>query len=221
MDRQQRLAWGAHSFRQLLLPNRLFVALLLMATVSCTHLPTGVAVTTKMMADSMPSHWQVNGKLSLQIPHHTELNRPQTYVLRFNWEQAEDDYTLNLLGPLNIGLLRIIKKQQLTTLIQGQRRVTSTNAEQLLLEQTNLPLPLNSLQFWLMGQPSPMWPVQKDNSATDQAGFTQQGWHIHYSAFISDESHALPKKIVASHASLKLKIAIHQWQFNRPNEQQQ
>ena len=128
-----------------------------------------------------------------------------------------------LSGPLNVGSMRVIKQQQLTTFIQGNRRIESNNAEQLLSEQANLPLPLNSLSFWLVGQPSPNWPFKLIDSDSDRnndkTSFTQQGWQLEYPEFMPNLQHRLPKKIIARHGSMKLRLAIHQWQLNGSSEQ--
>ena len=137
--------------------------------------------------------------------------------MRFTWQQQNDDFTLQLIGPLNIGSVSVIKQQQLTTFIQGDRRIESKNAEQLLTEKTNLPLPLNSLSFWLVGQPSPSWPFKLIDS--DKKNFIQQGWQLEYPLFVPNLQHRLPKKIIARHSGMKLQLAIHQWQLNGGSKQ--
>ncbi|MDG2472947.1 MAG: lipoprotein insertase outer membrane protein LolB [Pseudomonadales bacterium] len=185
----------------------------------CMHLANHSPTTPAKAHHAMPSYWQISGKLALQMPDQNQPTKLQSHVLRFTWQQQNNDFTLQLIGPLNIGSMRIIKQHQLTTFIQGDRRIESSNAEQLLSEQTNLPLPLNSLSFWLVGKPSPNWPFKLKDMNNDKIGFTQQGWQVQYTEFMPNQPHRLPKKIVAQYERLKLRVAIHQWQLNGGSEQ--
>jgi len=184
------------------------------------YLANNRPITPSLTHQVLPSDWQISGKLALQVPHQAQPTKLQSHVLRFTWQQQNDDFTLQLIGPLNIGSMRVIKQQQLTTFIQGDQRIESTNAEQLLFEQANLPLPLNSLSFWLIGQPSPKWPVILMDVNSSIIGFTQQGWRLEYPEFIPNQKYRLPRKIIAQHGHLKLRVAIHQWQLNGDSEQQ-
>lgn len=221
MNKQPLLASLNNAFRGGSLYSRLVLTILAICLASCMHLPKTAPITTHITIQTLPSHWQINGKLALKMPRRIQSNELQTHVLRFNWQQQKNDFDLQLMGPLNIGLMSVIKRQQLTTLIIGDQRIESDNAEQLLSEQTNLPLPLNSLRFWLTGQASPDWPVKYFNNETEKTGFIQQGWHVEYPKVMSDQQYSLPKKVIARHGQMKLSIVIYQWQFSGDSEQPQ
>ena len=203
--------------------NRLIMTVSIFCLSGCMHLANHSPTTTDKTHHAMPNDWQINGKLALQVPDQNQPTQLQSHILRFTWQQQNDDFTLQLIGPLNVGSMRVIKQQQLTTFIQGNRRIESNNAEQLLSEQANLPLPLNSLSFWLVGQPSPNRPFKLIDSDSDRnndkTSFTQQDWHLEYPEFMPNLQHRLPKKIIARHGSMKLRLAIHQWQLNGSSEQ--
>lgn len=225
MDRRRTRTRLNHAIRPVSLFNHLLMSVSVACLTGCMHLANHSPTTPAKAHHAMPSDWQINGKLALQMPDQNQPTKLQSHVLRFTWQQQNDDFTLQLIGPLNIGSMRIIKQQQLTTFIQGDRRIESSNAEQLLSEQTNLFLPLNSLSFWLMGQPSPNWPFKLTASDSDsdknndKTSFTQQGWQVQYTEFMPNQLHRLPKKIVAQYGRLKLRVAIHQWQLNGGSEQ--
>ena len=208
-----------HAIRPVSLFNHLLMSVSIACLTGCMHLANHSPITPAKAHHAMPSDWQISGKLALQMPDQNQSTKLQSHVLRFTWQQQNDDFTLQLIGPLNIGSMRIIKQQQLTTFIQGDRRIESSNAEQLLSEQTNLPLPLNSLSFWLVGKPSPNWSFKLKDMNNDKIGFTQQGWQVQYTEFMPNQPHRLPKKIVAQYGRLKLRVAIHQWQLNGGSEQ--
>ena len=210
-----------HTIKPVLLLNRLIITVTIFCLTGCMHLANYAPTITTETHHAMPNDWQINGKLALQVPDQNQPPQLQSHVLRFTWHQQNDDFTLQLNGPLNIGSMRIIKQQQLTTFIKGDRRIESNNAEQLMSKQANLPLPLNSLSFWLVGQPSPIWPFKLiDSDRTgDKTSFIQQGWQLEYPDFMPNRQHRLPKKIIARHHSMKLRIAIHQWQLNGGSEQ--
>ena len=158
MDRRHSRTRMNRAIKPVSLFNRLIMTVSIFCLSGCMHLANHSPATAAKTYHAMPSDWQINGKLALQVPDQNQPTQLQSHVLRFTWQQQNDDFTLQLIGPLNIGSIRIIKQQQLTTFNQGDRRIESSNAEQLLSEQANLPLPLNSLSFWLVGQPSPNWP---------------------------------------------------------------
>ena len=203
--------------------NRLMMTVSIFCLSGCVHLANHSPATTDKTHHVMPKDWQINGKLALQVQDQNQPTLLQSHVLRFSWQQQDDDFALQLIGPLNVGSIRVIKQQQLTTFIQGNRRIESNNAEQLLSEEANLPLPLNSLNFWLVGQPSPNRPFKSIDSDrnNDKTGFTQQGWQLEYPEYMPSLQHRLPKKIIARHKSMELRLAIHQWQLNDSSEQLQ
>ncbi|MAV75096.1 MAG: outer membrane lipoprotein LolB [Cellvibrionales bacterium] len=209
------------TIRPFSLLNRLIMTVSIFCLTGCMHLANYAPIIKAETHHAMPNDWQINGKLALQVPDQNQPTQLQSHVLRFTWHQQNDDFTLQLNGPLNIGSMRIIKQQQLTTFIKGDRRIESNNAEQLMSKQANLPLPLNSLSFWLVGQPSPIWPFKLIDSdrTIDKTSFIQQGWRLEYPEFMPNLQHRLPKKIIARHDSMKLRIAIHQWQLNGGSEQ--
>ena len=219
MDRRQNRTRMDHALRSFLLLDHLIIAVSILCLTGCMHFANHSPTTTAETHQGMPEDWQINGKLALQVPDQNQPTQLQPYVLRFTWHQQNNDFTLQLIGPLNIGSIRVIKKQHLTTFIQGDRRIKSKNAEQLLSEQTNFPLPLYSLSFWLLGQPSPDWPFKLIDSDNDKKSFAQQGWQLEYPEFMQNLQHRLPKKIIARHGSTKLRLAIHQWQLNGGSKQ--
>ena len=222
MDRRHNKIQMNHANKPIMLSNRLIITFSIFCISGCMHLANHSPTTTAKTPHAMPNDWQINGKLALQVPDQNQPTQLQSHVFRFTWQQQNDDFTLQLIGPLNVGSMRFIKRQQLTTFIQGDRRIESSNAEQLLSEHANLPLPMNSLSFWLMGQPSPNFPFKliysdRNNNKTN---FTQRGWELKYPEFTPNLQYQLPKKIIARHGSMKLLLAIQKWQLNSSSGQQ-
>ena len=128
MDRRHSRTRMNRAIKPVSLFNRLIMTVSIFCLNGCMHLANHSPATAAKTHHAMPSDWQINGKLALQVPDQNQPTQLQSHVLRFTWQQQNDDFTLQLIGPLNIGSIRIIKQQQLTTFIQGDRRIESSNA---------------------------------------------------------------------------------------------
>ncbi len=139
---------------------------------------------------SLLNAWDISGRLALRTAH-----EGGQAALRWVWH--DDEYTIDLSGPLGRGLVRLRQDRSGASLEDADRHVYhAKNAERLLLERTGLRIPLNGLSYWIRGLPVPGVP---DELELDSAGrlhsLHQLGWEIDFLAYRQYDRYDLPSHI--------------------------
>ncbi len=166
------------------------IRFLLLAAV----LPLASCVTTPPETDRAPA-WHLNGRLVVEA----EGSRRS---LGIDWQQFEQDFVIDLFGPLGLGVARIQQQAGQVTLDRpGETTITASTAEELLLLVTGLDMPLQPLRYWVRGRPAP------GDVEPASIGFVQAGWLVSYGAFADD----LPRRITVSRPEGKLTLMIQAW----------
>ncbi len=169
---------------------------------------------------SLPSHWQVKGKLAIRPLSPGDKKNNQT--LRFEWSQVSSNYSILFAGPLGFGTMIIEKDANRVTLTRGKKYfVSADSVEELFFQQTGWHLPLSHLRHWVLGQASPdssFSPIHSPphntlNVEEQLASFEQQGWTVQYPKSTWVNTHLMPKKMIVSNDNFKLIIAFKNWQL--------
>lgn len=168
-------------------------------------LPISKSKTTTTSAATVSS-WKISGAMAAK-------SKRKGWSASLNWvQQGIHQYQIRLFGPLGGGTIVIAKQGGEVTYTDGPKKISSRNADELLMQQTGIQLPVNNLYYWVRGLPAP-GAVQ--SSHTDKNGnlesLTQAGYSIHYTNYTSVNHVNLPGKIqLQGHGSM-IKLVIKRW----------
>ncbi len=185
--------------------RRLFTLALIASVAGCAS----QKYATQETPDSLEAftRWELQGKLGVRTPE-------DAHSANLIWQQLDDDYLIQIHGPLGRGRIRIEKSGRSVTLTDGDEQHSASTAEAMLYETTGLDFPVRHLVFWVRGLPSP-----KGRSARklmyDESGqistFEQAGWQIEYRGQQQNAALTLPQKILVSNGDYRLTIVAKSW----------
>lgn len=173
-----------------LLQGTALLAVILLLVSGCTTLPV---VTGDVVARDQV--WSLRGKLGVSAG-----KERGNFIV--DWQQDKDQFEINLMGPLGMGVANIMGAADGVTLrLPGEDPVYATSADQLLLTVMGLNIPVTEMKYWVRGYPAP------GRYRDTDTGFTQFGWRVEYLAF----ERSLPVRIRLTRPEVKLTMAIRQW----------
>jgi outer membrane lipoprotein LolB len=162
---------------------------------------------------SQLNEWTLDGKLGFRAPD----NGGSATV---NWQQRQNNFQLQLSGPLGAGNATISGNQQIAEMLYKDQLYRQT-PEQLAAQLTGVPLPVNALSWWARGLPSPT-ETKASTIATSPEGFAssfqQAGWQLTFSRYAETTAGSLPGKIAGTFQSddnrrYSFKLVISRWSF--------
>jgi outer membrane lipoprotein LolB len=150
--------------------------------------------------------WRAEGKLALR-------NDQQSESASINWKQNEKHSQLDLNGPLGLGATTIHSDGTIleVTGAEGTKRYDISSPEAIIVE-TGWDLPLQALQYWLLGIPAPAWDTRElEVEAGLLKSLHQSGWSITYQSYGKFGHHELPTKLQIERADTRARIIIRNW----------
>ena len=155
---------------------------------------------------SLINHWSIRGKVGYQ-------SAGQGGSANFMWTQNQGDYTISLSGPLAMGRAVITGNQQVAEMQHGNNSYLQT-PDQLAIQLTGMPLPVQLLSWWVTGVPSPEH-LSPDNLVLNSDGtasnFKQHGWQLVFSRYQFFDQGYLPTKIIGQKDEQSFKLIIKNW----------
>ena len=150
-------------------------------------------------------NWQVQGRLAA-------INGNESWPASVRWEQNQQTYAVDLIGPLGQGRISVRGDASRVELSTGQERLQARDPDALLAQATGLQVPISGLKYWIRGIPDPATPARIERNADGRiARLEQNGWRIDYPNWIQEQGIDLPKRIQAVQDALKVNIAITTW----------
>lgn len=131
-------------------------------------------------------------------------------VANFDWAHAPDLDTIALATPMGTTLAQLTRDADGAALVRPDRPVerardVATLADRLL----GMPLPVESLAWWIRGVPHPASAHALERDALGRASVLRQdGWAIVYSYA---EGQARPRVLVASYPELEVRVVVDAW----------
>ena len=176
-----------------------------------TIMPTESLDTTPINAKhqgqaSTISSWNLSGAIAAR-------NKNKSWTASINWRQeGVNRYQIRLFGPLGGGTVIIEKQGAVITYRDGPKKITSTDADKLLLTQTGVRLPVNSLYYWIRGIAAP-GPVGSEQHEGGKAlsQLKQGGYTVTYSQYTVVNGTTLPAKIRLEGHGVMIKMVIKHW----------
>lgn len=132
-----------------------------------------------------------------------------------NWAQQPNDYRIEVVPPFGQGAINLEGNDAGVMIrLPGGRRLSATDPEALLYQQTNLRLPISSLRYWVMGRPDPAFAADK---ALDDSGralwLEQSGWRVEFLRYAQINGLDMPDKLTVTRPPLRLRLVIDRWEL--------
>jgi outer membrane lipoprotein LolB len=147
--------------------------------------------------------WQLDGRAAAALGQ-------QGWQASLTWRQNGSSSDLHLAGPLGVGATEI-RLTPAGLSLNGAPPSVTVMAE--LEEKLGFNLPLDTLRFWLLGIPDPSIPFDLTRNEQDRAlRLSQAGWTIDYDQYMPSNGDVLPKRLVLTRSTARLRIAVDHWQ---------
>jgi len=151
--------------------------------------------------------WQVQGQIAV-------ISSDSRNSANLNWQQFVNDFNINLTGPFGIHVLTIKRNDNTSTLILNDNSQYQSNNTQALVNQLSpIPIPVNELRAWIIGDPLTD-DVQLDNYGRVSKAQHPQGWAISYTKYQLIDNIWLPQNIVIKKDDMRIKITTRNWDLN-------
>lgn len=152
------------------------------------------------------SSWEIHGAMSAK-------NKAKGWSATMNWAQhGPSSYQLRLMGPLGGGAVLISKTGSNITFQDGDKTASSTNADELLLKQTGIRLPVNNLYYWVRGLPAPGGVQSEQHDKYNHlVQLRQSGYTINFTQYTSVKGIDLPSMIRMEGNGVTVKVVIKSW----------
>ncbi|RUR13014.1 lipoprotein insertase outer membrane protein LolB [Legionella sp. km772] len=152
------------------------------------------------------SSWEINGAMAAK-------NKAKSWSASMNWVQhGPNSYQIRLIGPLGGGTVLINKTGKTISFQDGAKKVSSTNADELLMQQTGIRLPVNNLYYWVRGLPAPGGvQAEKHDEYNHLTQLQQAGYVIDFTQYTSVKGIDLPSTIRLVGNGVMVKVIIKHW----------
>lgn len=152
------------------------------------------------------SSWEIHGAMAAK-------NKSKGWSATMNWVQhGPGSYQIRLMGPLGGGAVVINKKGSTITFQDGAKTATSSNADELLLKQTGIRLPVNNLYYWVRGLPAPGGvQAEQHDQYNHLIQLKQSGYTIDFAKYTSVKGIDLPSVIRLQGNGVMIKVIIKNW----------
>ncbi|MFK7829124.1 MAG: lipoprotein insertase outer membrane protein LolB [Congregibacter sp.] len=158
------------------------------------------------------SEWRVRGKVAYRIPE-------DAGSANLHWSQLEDASTLRLSGPLGAASTRITNEGALLRVRRdGIERLYPADAAPWLPGKRLLPVPIQSVHYWLRGVPDPDIPIdQLEHDDALAIAITQAGWQIKYLEYRIYKGTSMPLRLqlTAPDSELMLTVVLRAWELDK------
>lgn len=154
------------------------------------------------------THWRISGAMAAK-------NKRKGFAASLDWQQnGLNQYQIRLFGPLGNGAVFVEKSKGIITYTDGPKKLTSTNADNLLQKEMGVPLPVNNLYYWVRGLPAPgavQWSTHDEHNRLTT--LKQDGYTIDYLSYKSTNGYDLPNKIRLQGNNILIKLVIKKWKI--------
>ena len=155
------------------------------------------------------AHWEIRGRLAVKTAD-------EGWQASLVWVRAGDRHRIDLSGPLGGGHVRLTQDANGAQLRDSAQKVyRDHSAEQLLKRATGWTVPLEGLNYWMLGLPAPRSHAEHELDAWGRLKALRQiGWDVRFLEYASHGAHELPSKVFIKNAEtsgLEVRLVIEQW----------
>ena len=158
--------------------------------------------------------WELRGRLVLRA-------EDEGAHASLHWVRRGEAHRLSLAGPFGGGRVRVTFDAQRAELREANGNVHyDESAQGLLARTTGWWLPVEDLNFWVLGLPAPGSRARTELDARGRLRLLeQQGWRIEFLEYAVVNGYELPRRLfvrrtadaAADHGRLEARIAIEHW----------
>ncbi len=156
--------------------------------------------------------WRLNGKMG----YRQSGDGGSAWI---EWQQLPEQFEVRLSGPFGAGTAYLRSKPGLTELTQaGEEPIRAASAKELTRHLFGWQWPVEDLQFWVRGLPSPhgMTQTLTLNEQHLLSSLEQSGWRLKFSRYSVQDQWLLPGKIhgqrLADDGATSFTLVIKAWQ---------
>ena len=189
------------------------LALLVAAVVTAGCAPTRMARAPDVLLDSRQlavaafDPWSADGRISFSFDDRNASSR-------MLWRQRGGDFSIDLRAPAAGGSWRLSANASGALLEgAGPEPLRNADADTLLAQKINWPLPIAVIRAWLRGLPYGADAQVRWDSAGLPATIVDQGWRIEYRRWqpAAAGAPAMPSLIVARRGEDDFRVAVSRW----------
>ena len=129
-----------------------------------------------------------------------------------SWQHTAQKDEIQLSSPLGQTVAHIQRNSENVTLDTSDDHFSAKNAAELTEQVLGWRLPLDGLQYWVLGRSVPDEAAEKEFG--DDMRLTrlrQQEWNIEYRDYHMEGNYVLPSRIVMRKGTLELKLVVDTW----------
>jgi len=181
-------------------PGLVAVCAALALAACATVPPSGPPVTPEPVVDAP---FDVSGRLSAR-------RGAEGAAAHFDWTHAPGRDAISLATPMGTTLARLERDAAGATLVRPDRPVERASDIATLADRVlALPLPVESLAWWIRGVPHPGSPHAVERDGAGRASVLRQdGWAVVY-AYADGASR--PHRVIASYPEIEVRVVIDAW----------
>lgn len=125
------------------------------------------------------------------------------------WQQHNEFYNIRISGPLGQGAATVSGGPGHAELRTADGVWTADSLDDLLAQTTELDMPLDLMQYWVRGIPSPRSPAGiRLNHVPVLERLEQEGWEVDYDQFHDDN---MPRRLTIRQNDNYARIVIQSW----------
>lgn len=159
--------------------------------------------------------WELRGRLAIRTAD-------EGFQASLRWVRDAERHRLELAGPLGGGRVRLTQDKRGAELRDAKDKVyRDSSAQNLLMRATGWNVPLEGLNYWVLGLPAP---GAVTRSEIDEWGrlkaLEQDGWEISFVEYADSGAFELPSRVFvkrsadsAAGAPLEVRLVIEKWAF--------
>ncbi len=165
-----------------------------------------IPLTERKAETATVSSWEIKGAMAAK-------SKSKGWSATMDWIQhGPSSYQIRLMGPLGGGAVVINKSGGTVTFQDGPKTTTSSNADELLMKQTGIRLPVNNLYYWVRGLPAPGGvQSEKHDQFNHLVQLKQSGYTIDFTKYTSVKGIDLPSMIRLEGNGVMIKVVIKNW----------
>ncbi|MEL0629059.1 lipoprotein insertase outer membrane protein LolB [Psychromonas aquatilis] len=154
-------------------------------------------------------NWTLTGKLAI----FTEDDRQSANLY---WQQKSNNYDIQLSTFIGTRVLQVNKDGPQVKIINSDDQTFVGEDANTLIQQIvpGLDLPIASLQQWIKANPmDASYQLNDQQQVSELLGYDESGhsWEVKYQNYQAYSGYYLPKNIELKRDSIRLKIAVSQW----------
>jgi outer membrane lipoprotein LolB len=152
--------------------------------------------------------WDVSGRIAMRTDN-------DAWSASMKWKQAQDNYDIELFGPLGGRVVSIEGGKHYVSLTNDEGKTyTEINATQLIQRHTGWQMPVEDLRYWARAIAAPGSSAEYFYDESGRlSGLHQSGWVIEYQDYQLVEGLLMPRKLRLSNRHFTLKMLFRNWQF--------